>query len=132
MKAMPNCPPLDPVKVAALLAELRSGDLPNLVLALGHVRQAEHGFAAREVAKVEAFWSMVDMDYLAGGFVVRLKDGGRAYIAYSVDDQPPGHKEGVSVGRLGDGQRYPHLGPKDVGWSHDAEQLNEFLTRVWD
>jgi hypothetical protein len=78
MKAMPNRPPLDPVKVAALLAELRSGDLPNLVLALGHVRQAEHGFAAREVAKVEAFWSMVDIDYLAGGFVVRLKDGGRA------------------------------------------------------
>jgi hypothetical protein len=137
---MPEIEPLDPAKVAALLAEAQGGDLYDLALTLGHVRPAEHGFSARDVDQIESTWAMMDMEYLQGGYVVRLQDGRRFYIHYFIDDLPPdlrpddsvGHREGITVEALAPDQRYPKLDPDGTswGWTDEVEELNAFLDRV--
>ncbi len=137
---MPEMEPLDPAKVAALLAEAKGGDLYHLALTLGLVQPAEHGFSARDVVHIEATWAMMDMDYLQGGYVVRLQDGRRFSIHYFIDDLPPelrpddsvGHREGITVEALAADQRYPKVDPDGTsfGWSNEVEELNAFLERV--
>jgi hypothetical protein len=136
---MPEIVPLDPAKVAALLAEAQGGDLHHLALTLGHVQPAEHGFSARDVVRVESTWAMMDIDYLQGDYVVRLQDGRRFCIHYFIDDLPPelrpddsvGHREGIDVEALAADQRYPKLDPDGTswGWSDEVEELNTFLDR---
>ena len=50
---------------------------------LGHVLYtldpASHGFAREDIATVERYWSFGDLHSSAAGFVLRLKDGRRAY-----------------------------------------------------
>ncbi len=136
---MPEIEPLDPAKVAALLAEAKGGDLYHLVLTLGHVRPAEHGFSARDIVRVESTWAMMDIDFLQGGYVVRLQDGRRFCIHHFIDDLPPelrpddsvGHREGIDVEALAADQRYPKLDPDGTswGWSDEVEEMNTFLDR---
>jgi hypothetical protein len=83
---------------------------------------------------------MLDMEYLQGGYVVRLRDGRRFCIYYFVGDLPPemrpddsvGHREGITVEALAADQRYPKLDPEGTsfGWSDEVEELNTFLERV--
>ncbi len=45
-----------------------------------HVLDAEsHGFGAGEIQRVERYWAHGDMHDSAAGFVLRLRDGRRAY-----------------------------------------------------
>ena len=50
---------------------------------LGHVLYTldaeSHGFAPADIARVERYWSFGDLHSSAAGFVLRLKDGRRAY-----------------------------------------------------
>jgi hypothetical protein len=50
---------------------------------LGHVLYTldvrSHGFAREDIATVERYWTFGDLHSSAAGFVLRLKDGRRAY-----------------------------------------------------
>ena len=50
---------------------------------LGHVLymldRDSHGFARGDIARVERYWSFGDFHSSAAGFVLKLKDGRRAY-----------------------------------------------------
>jgi hypothetical protein len=50
---------------------------------LGHaldvIDTESHGFAPADIQKVERFWAYGDMHDSAAGFVLRLRDGRRAY-----------------------------------------------------
>lgn len=53
-----------------------------------------HNFAARDIVAVEAFWRYSGPEYCwAGGFLLRLRDGRRAYLA--TECAPGGDWEGT-------------------------------------
>src|SRR5882757_9468432 len=76
---------------------------------------------------------MMDIDFLQGGYVVRLQDGRRFSINYFIDDLPPelrpddsvGHREGITVEALAADQPYPKLDPDRTswGWSDEVEEI---------
>src|SRR4051812_45752065 len=98
------------------------------------------GFDMNEVSSVEATWRFDDADfYWCGGFVVRLRDGRRAYIEGSrtpvYDEREPApetytlHWE-FDVWLIAD-EPYQSLTPlqarSPVSWEEAPERLNEFL-----
>ncbi len=100
------------------------------------------GFGMDEVSAVEASWRFDDADfYWCGGFVVRLRDGRRAYIEGSrtpvYDEREPEpetytlHWE-FDVWLIAD-EPYQSLTPlqarSPVSWDEAPERLNEFLKR---
>src|SRR5690242_21761848 len=54
------------------------------VYELGHalyLLDAEHhGFTRSDIERVECFWTFGDMDTSSAGFLLRLRDGRRAYL----------------------------------------------------
>jgi hypothetical protein len=100
------------------------------------------GFGMDEVSSVEASWRFDDVDfYWCGGFVVRLRDGRRAYIEGSrtpvYDEREPApetytlHWE-FDAWLIAD-QPYHSLTPlqalQPASWDEAPERLNEFLKR---
>ena len=100
------------------------------------------GFGRNEVSAVEASWCCDDVDfYWCGGFVVRLRDGRRAYIEGSrtpvYDEHEPApetytlHWE-FDVWLIAD-EPYQSLTPLQarcpVPWEEAPQRLNEFLKR---
>ena len=100
------------------------------------------GFDRDEVSTVEASWRCDDADfYWCGGFVVRLRDGRRAYIEGSrtpvYDEREPApetytlHWE-FDAWLIAD-EPYrsltPLQAPSPVPWEEAPQRLNEFLKR---
>jgi hypothetical protein len=76
---------------------------------LMHLATQRDGFAGPDVASVEAKWGYADANfYWRGGYVVRLRDGRRAYI------------EGTSVPEFSeDGETY------ELEWTFDVRFLGD-------
>jgi hypothetical protein len=100
------------------------------------------GFGRNEVSAVEASWRCDDVDfYWYGGFVVRLRDGRRAYIEGSrapvYDERDPNRRPTPCTGKfdawLIPDQPVHSLTPlqalQPVSWDEAPERLNEFLKR---
>ena len=100
------------------------------------------GFGMDEVSAVEASWRRDDADfYWCGGFVVRLRDGRRAYIEGSrtpVYDECEPAPETYTLHWEWDAwliadEPYQSLTPlqarSPVSWEEAPERLNEFLKR---
>jgi len=48
-----------------------------------HVLDAEvHGFSASDIERVERFWTFSELHTSSAGFVLRLRDGRRAYLDF--------------------------------------------------
>jgi hypothetical protein len=110
----------------------QTGDIEALLRTL---RPDRDGFAAADVERVEATWNIVDMNFVEGAYILRLRDGRRFHLTWFSDDLPPeeraegapeGHREGVKTEQLASFQVYPPGMPFDV-WSTDVEYLNESL-----
>lgn len=102
---------------------------------LGHVLYAldreGHGFGREDIAAVEHYWLFADFHASAAGFVVRLKDGRRAYIdlhhwhAFEQDEDFR-----ITVSPLAADQRMPVLSKMEqpvTGWSEETQHLNRVL-----
>ena len=96
-----------------------------------------HGFSPRDIAEVEAAWGYVDADfYWIGGFVVRLRDGRRAYIHSFCDADTLQYAATVRVEMLAEGQPYYGVatsrppGNRPIPWEVAPERLNEFLRQL--
>jgi hypothetical protein len=104
---------------------------------LGHVLYVldaeSHGFAARDIERVEGFWTFGDMHSSEAGFVLRLRDGRRAHAELlhthafeQVEDLR------IEVAFVSGDQDFPPL-PSDApvsGWSSDAAHLDRVLAQA--
>jgi hypothetical protein len=87
-----------------------------------------------DVAAVETFWSADGMDFAAAGFVLKLRDGHRAYLDVWIetpqaDDSAP-VKVDVDFVPLSADQshpRFPSRADPIGGWHDDVAPLNDFL-----
>ena len=127
--------PIDSTTVSELLRIAQPGDITALLKGL---RPDRDGFAAADVEKVEAGWSIVDINFAEGAYILRLRDGRRFHLTWFVDDLPPEHRpdgapegrqEGARTELLAAGTHYPDSMPEDV-WSTDVEYLNEYLRQL--
>jgi hypothetical protein len=109
---------------------------------LMHLATQRDGFAGPDVASVEAKWGYADANfYWRGGYVVRLRDGRRAYIEgtsvpeFSEDGETYELQWTFDVRFLGD-EPYHSLTPMQPSrrspfpWEEAPESLNEFLNRL--
>jgi hypothetical protein len=100
------------------------------------------GFAGPDVAIVEAMWGYADANFFwMGGYVVRLRDGRRAYIEgtsapeFSEDGETYELEWSFDVRFLGD-EPYHSLTPLQPSrqrpylWEEAPESLNELLNRL--
>jgi hypothetical protein len=95
-----------------------------------HVLDADvHGFARRDIERVECFWTFGDMHRSAAGFVLRLSDGRRAYVDFlhwHAFEQDEDFR--IEVEFLDADQTYPALSsPHEPigGWSSDTAHLGK-------
>jgi hypothetical protein len=100
------------------------------------------GFAGPDVETVEAMWGYADANFFwDGGYVVRLRDGRRAYIGgtsvpeFSADGETYELQWTFDVRFLAD-EPYYSLMPfqpnrrSPFSWEEAPESLNEFLNRL--
>jgi len=121
-----------------LIGSLDSDALAAFDEALRILGHADWDLSPCDIALVEAFWAANSFDVAAAGFVLRLRDGRRAYLDVWIEqareeDAPPAKVE-IELETLAAGQRYPHF-PSDAdpvgGWQDDIEPLNALLRRVY-
>ncbi len=141
--------PIEPSRVDALLAVARPSELKpfsegviEFSEALMQLDPIRCGFGMDEISAVEASWRFDDVGfYWNGGFVVRLRDGRRAYIEGSrtpVYDECEPEPETYTlhwefdVWLIAD-EPYHSLTPLQPGgappvpWQETPPRLNEFL-----
>src|SRR5262245_24347018 len=101
----------------------------NLLRALELAAETPHGFGRADVEKVESFGEYVDLEYATYGYVVGLRDGRRAYLAISLDDTSPDHKESIAVEPIPQGAPWPPSEgvPALPIWYDDVADVNEQL-----
>jgi hypothetical protein len=99
------------------------------VYELGHALYALdaglHGFARGDIERVERFWTSGDMDNSSAGFVLRLRDGRRAYIDFlhwHAFEQDEDFR--IDVAFLPDDQSPD---PPSGDWSFDTGHLGKML-----
>jgi len=121
-----------------LIGSLDSDALAAFDEALRILGHADWDLSPCDIALVEAFWAANSFDVAAAGFVLRLRDGRRAYLDVWIEqareeDAPPAKVE-IELEMLAAGQRYPHF-PSDAdpvgGWQDDIEPLNALLRRIY-
>jgi len=121
-----------------LIGSLDSDALAAFDEALRILGHADWDLSPCDIALVEAFWAANSFDVAAAGFVLRLRDGRRAYLDVWIEqareeDAPPAKVE-IELETLAAGQRYPHF-PSDAdpvgGWQDDIEPLNALLRRIY-
>jgi hypothetical protein len=121
-----------------LIGSLDSDALAAFDEALRILGHADWDLSPCDIALVEAFWAANSFDVAAAGFVLRLRDGRRAYLDVWIEqareeDAPPAKVE-IELEMLPAGQRYPHF-PSDAdpvgGWQDDIEPLNALLRRIY-
>jgi hypothetical protein len=105
------------------------------VYELGHVLfildADSHGFARGCIERVESFWTFGDMHGSAAGFVLRLRDGRRAYVDFKhwhAFEQDEDFR--IDVRFLPDDRSLPALSSPDEpvgGWSFDTAHLDRRL-----
>jgi hypothetical protein len=131
---------LDAVVAADL--PVRTAGLCEFAEGLLQLDTQRDGFAGPDVASVEAKWGYADANfYGCGGYVVRLRDGRRAYIEgtsvpeFSKDGETYELQWTFDVRFLGD-EPYHSLTPLQPSrrspfpWEEAPESLNEFLNRL--
>jgi hypothetical protein len=106
------------------------------VYELGHVLYAldaeTNGFARGDIERVECFWHSGDMHSSAAGFVLRLRDGRRAYVdflhwhGFEQDEDFRIEVEFLARDRPLPSPRSPAPWPP-VAWSDDASHLDKVL-----
>ena len=110
--------------------------LSNLMETLRRLDPQRDRFEPTDIEAVEAAWGSFDTDvFWNGGFVVRLRDGRRAYIE---SDAGKGDWEGdaeIRVEMMPASLRYPkptdELHQSLFGWDDGPfEELEEYLTRL--
>ena len=91
---------------------------------------------ARDIERVEAFWSFEGSDYCSGGFVLGLIDGRRAYldvwIELAEDEGAKPAKVDIEFTVLPENQTYPRFpstSDPPGGWRHDVGLLNGSVRR---
>lgn len=102
---------------------------------LGHVLYAldpeSHGFAQPEIARVERFWTYIDMHSSSAGFLFVLKDGRRVYADlqhWHAYEQTEDFR--VEAQFLATGQADPVLARErqpPAGWTTETAALNRML-----
>ena len=107
------------------------------VYELGHVLYAldaeTNGFARGDIERVECFWHSGDMHSSAAGFVLRLRDGRRAYVdflhwhGFEQDEDFRIEVEFLARDRTLPSPRSPAPWPP-AAWSDDASHLDKVLT----
>lgn len=125
---MPYSPPNGPHE---------GGGLYELNQALDALGRAAFDAKPADVVEVEAFWQGGQWDSRAGGFVLRLQDGRRAYLDVWIEDSGDGKmpaKVDIEFAPLAAGQAYPRF-PSAAdpigGWSKEVAPLNAFLREAW-
>jgi hypothetical protein len=131
---------LDAVVAADL--PMHTAGLFEFAEGLMHLDTQRDGFAGPDVASVEAKWGYADANfYWCGGYVVRLRDGRRAYIEgtsvpeFSEDGETYELQWTFDVRFLAD-EPYHSLTPlqssehRPYTWEEAPASLNEFLNRL--
>ena len=98
--------------------------------ALGELSLRDHEFLMRDVAELESYWFLGEGDATHAGFVVKLRDGRRAYLDYVHADF--GHEEWtvqMTAKPLDADKAFPDLGKNDgparlaaLGYRHRCAQ----------
>jgi hypothetical protein len=84
------------------------------------------GFGAPDVARVEAYWELLEDDSTAHGFVLALRDGRRLYLQYIVAYEGDNVDEDVQTLPMHD-ERYPAIEGGGIVWDDDVEDLTKLL-----
>jgi hypothetical protein len=80
-----------------------------------------HNFTARDIAAVEAFWRYSGAEYCwAGGFLLRLRDGRRAYLATECGPDGDWESTGsVKIEMLAKDMAFHNVTPlQPMAWEH--------------
>lgn len=103
----------------------------HVLMAVGLVSP---GITRDEIIRVEAFWSFDGSDYCAGGFVLCLRDGRRAYLDAWIEVADDGGARPIKVDieftELSARQKYPQFPSASDpigGWQGEVDPLNDFL-----
>ena len=98
-----------------------------------HLLDADHhGFARSDIERVECFWTFGDLDTSSAGFLLRLRDGRRAYLDFlhwHAFEQDEDFR--IEIEFLPHNQRYPAFASADEpmgGWSFDTSHLKKQLS----
>jgi hypothetical protein len=128
MDASDDSVPLPPTTWAALL--LTTNALParlrSLLRALKLAVIEGWGFGPLDVARVEAYWEMLEDDSIAHGFVLTLREGRRLYLQYIAAYEGDDVDEDVQTLQM-DKERYPPIEGGGIVWEDDAEDLTRLL-----
>jgi hypothetical protein len=85
-----------------------------------------YGFDLVDVARVEAFWEMLDDVADGHGFVLSLRDGRRLYlqlVSARDDDEPIDELEMLPMGD----ERYPQMEGGGIAWCDEVGEINRLL-----
>jgi len=119
-----------PASVAAPLRFFEFSPVPPAMYALldavTFASKEGYGFDLVDVARVEAFWEMLDDVADAHGFVLSLRDGRRLYlqlVSARDDDEPIDELEMLPM----DDERYPQIEGGGIGWCDEVGEINRLL-----
>jgi hypothetical protein len=128
MDASDDSVPLPPTIWTAwrLTANILPARLRSLLRALELAATEGWGFGPRDVARVEAYWEMLEDDSIAHGFVLTLRAGRRIYLQYIAAYEGDDVDEDVQTLPMRD-ERYPLIDGGGICWEGDTEDLTRLL-----
>jgi hypothetical protein len=101
--------------------------------ALGYFFEADvqaallrHGFPPADIMSVPWAWQLIDGTVSSFGWVIELRDGRRAYLAYRVDEAGPDGLEDVAVTPLAVDEERPTISDPGVHW-FEPRHVNRWL-----
>ena len=89
----------------------------QLQQAIALVHPRKHGFRAGNVAHLEAFWRLINGDFVSAGFVVRLDDGRRFHLIYDSDDTTADRLQRLEAEPLAPDQPLPEQLSGEPRWT---------------
>ena len=111
--------PIEPASHAAH----SSTELECLRCAVDHGFDEGWGFQVADIERIESTWSLEDGDALSFGYVLKLRNGRRAYVDYADHVEDGEVVVQVTMQPMGD-ERYPELDGAIPGWDDDVGDLN--------
>jgi hypothetical protein len=109
-----------------LTANVLPARLRSLLRALELAATEEWGFGPRDVARVEAYWEMLEDNSIAHGFVLTLRTDQRVYLQYIAAYEGDDVDEDVQTLPMRD-ERYPPIGGGGIAWEDDTDDITRLL-----
>jgi hypothetical protein len=96
--------------------EFQPSDLGYFTVAVSMIASLANGFRLNEIQLVPWAWQIIDGSVNHFGWVVQLRDRGRVYLHYRVDEAQDARVQGLAIEPLERGTRRPAVSDPGVRW----------------